>query len=56
MRDIQKGEVLKKGDYACLRTEKNLRPGLEPCWENAVEGRASRNFIPAGEGIRFEDV
>jgi sialic acid synthase SpsE len=56
MRDIQKGDVLKKGDYACLRTEKNLRPGLEPCWEKALEGRAARNFIPAGEGIRFEDV
>ena len=56
LRDIRQGEILKKGDYAVLRTEKNLRPGLEPCWEDAVEGRAARNFIPAGEGIRFEDV
>jgi sialic acid synthase SpsE len=56
LRDIQKGEIIKKGDYAILRTEKNLRPGLEPRWENAVEGRAARVFIPAGEGIRFEDV
>ena len=56
LRDIQKGEVLKRGDYAVLRTEKNLRPGLEPHWEAAIEGREARNFIPAGEGIRFEDV
>ena len=56
LRDIQKGEVLKRGDYAVLRTEKILRPGLDPCWEDAVEGRTARNFIPSGEGIRFEDI
>ena len=56
LRDIQKGEILKRCDYAVLRTEKILRPGLEPCWEAAIEGRAARSFIPAGEGIRFEDV
>ena len=56
LRDIQKGEILKKSDYAVLRTEKILRPGLEPHWEAAIEGRAARNFIPAGEGIRFEDI
>jgi sialic acid synthase SpsE len=56
LRDIQKGEILEKGDYAVLRTEKILRPGLEPCWGKIIEGRAARDFIPAGEGIRFEDV
>jgi len=56
LRDIQKGEVLKKGDYAVLRTEKILRPGLEPCWEKLIEGRIARNLIPSGEGIRFEDI
>jgi sialic acid synthase SpsE len=56
LRDIQKGEILKKSDYAVLRTEKILRPGLEPCWEKAIEGRIARNFIPSGEGIRFEDI
>jgi len=56
MRDIQKDEILKKTDYAVLRTEKNLRPGLEPYWEKYIEGRTARNFIPAGEGIRFEDI
>jgi sialic acid synthase SpsE len=56
LRDIQKGEILKRGDYAVLRTEKILRPGLEPCWEKLIEGRVARDFIPAGEGIRFEDI
>ena len=56
LRDIAAGEVLKKGDYAVLRTEKMLRPGLEPFWEKALEGRITRNDIPDGEGIRFEDV
>jgi sialic acid synthase SpsE len=56
LRDIEAGEVLKKGDYACLRTEKILRPGLEPCWEKIIEGRITKNRIPSGEGIRFEDI
>jgi len=54
--DIKSGEILKKSDYAVLRTEKILRPGLEPCFEKSIEGRTARNFIPAGEGIRFEDI
>lgn len=56
LRDIEPGEILKKSDYAVLRTEKNLHPGLEPYWEKELEGRTVRNFIPSGEGIRFEDV
>jgi len=56
LRDIQKGEVFQRGDYAVLRTEKLLRPGLEPYREKDIEGRTARNFIPAGEGIRFEDI
>ena len=56
LRDISAGEILKEGDYACLRTEKLLRPGLEPCWEKFIKGRIAKNFIPAGEGIRFEDI
>lgn len=55
-RDIAQGSILKKGDYAVLRTEKNLRPGLDPRWEKALEGRTAKTFIPAGEGIRFEDI
>jgi sialic acid synthase SpsE len=56
LKDIQKGQTIKREDYAILRTEKVLRPGLEPCWEGLIDGRAALNFIPAGEGIRFEDI
>jgi sialic acid synthase SpsE len=56
LRDIAPGETLKRGDYAVLRTEKNLRPGLEPRMEKALEGKTVLEFIPAGEGIRFEDI
>jgi sialic acid synthase SpsE len=56
LRDIARGEIIQKGDFAVLRTEKELRPGLEPRWEALIPGRIARNCIPAGEGIRFEDV
>jgi sialic acid synthase SpsE len=54
--DIEAGEEIQPGNIGVLRTEKILRPGLPPSWENRVAGRKARCFIPAGEGIRFEDV
>jgi sialic acid synthase SpsE len=56
LRDIQAGETIHAGDIGVLRTEKVLRPGLPPSWEDKIPGRKARNFIPAGEGIRFEDI
>jgi sialic acid synthase SpsE len=56
LRDIHQGETIGPGDFAALRTEKNLRPGLPPSWEAKIRGRKARNHIPAGEGIRFEDI
>jgi sialic acid synthase SpsE len=56
LRDIQPGEIIKAEDFAVLRTEKILRPGLAPSWAASLCGRTARQFIPAGEGIRFEDV
>jgi sialic acid synthase SpsE len=56
LRDIQPGEIIKPEDFAVLRTEKILRPGLAPSWADRICGRTARQFIPAGEGIRFEDV
>jgi sialic acid synthase SpsE len=56
LRDIRPGEIIAPGDFAVLRTEKILRPGLEPRWEPFIAGRTARSFIPSGEGIRFEDV
>ncbi|MDR0290146.1 MAG: N-acetylneuraminate synthase family protein, partial [Treponema sp.] len=56
LRDIQAGETIMSKDFAVLRTEKILRPGLAPSWAEKISGRTARQFIPAGEGIRFEDV
>ena len=56
LRDIHPGEIIPANGIAILRTEKILQPGLEPRWEPLIPGRTARNFIPAGEGIRFEDI
>ncbi|MDR1239585.1 MAG: N-acetylneuraminate synthase family protein [Treponema sp.] len=56
LRDIRAGETIGPGDFAVLRTEKNLRPGLSPFWEAQIPGRTARRDIPAGEGIEFEDL
>ncbi|MDR2393215.1 MAG: N-acetylneuraminate synthase family protein [Treponema sp.] len=56
LRDIQEGERISADMVAALRTEKLLRPGLPPSWETRIIGRRARTFIPAGEGIRFEDI
>ncbi|MDR3193624.1 MAG: N-acetylneuraminate synthase family protein [Treponema sp.] len=56
LRDISTGTVIGPGDFAVLRTEKILRPGLPPSWSERICGRRARHFIPSGEGIRFEDL
>ena len=56
LRDIQPGQVIGAEDFAILRTEKVLRPGLAPSYAAFICGRTARQFIPAGEGIRFEDI
>ena len=54
--EIKVGQVLDETNTALLRTEKLLRPGLEPGQWTQVLGRFARQPIPAGEGIRWEDV
>ncbi|MFP3088926.1 N-acetylneuraminate synthase family protein [Treponema sp. TIM-1] len=54
--DIPRGKIIHPGDLAILRTEKILRPGLSPSWEPQLYGRKALNFIPAGQGVRFEDI
>ncbi|MDR2095712.1 MAG: N-acetylneuraminate synthase family protein [Treponema sp.] len=56
LRDIAPGETITAGTIRVLRTEKILHPGLPPAWEDRILGRVARTFIPAGEGIRFEDI
>lgn len=53
---LPKGHVLKLSDMAILRTEKQLRPGLSPEFFEALKGHTLGQDIPAGEGIRFEDL
>ena len=56
LRQIEKGELIERDMFACLRTEKNLRPGLSPSLEEWLIGRLAKDTIPGGEGIRREDV
>ena len=56
LRDIREGEIIEKAMIASLRTEKNLSEGLPPSWEERIIGRRASRFIPAGEGICFEDL
>ncbi|MDR2701714.1 MAG: N-acetylneuraminate synthase family protein [Spirochaetaceae bacterium] len=56
LRDIAQGETIRADAVRVLRTEKILRPGIHPRWEKDLPGRKARNFIPAGEGIRLEDI
>ncbi|MDR2053838.1 MAG: N-acetylneuraminate synthase family protein [Treponema sp.] len=56
LKDIEQGEIFHADMLGVLRTEKILRPGLPPSWAERIVGRTARQFIPAGEGIRFEDV
>jgi sialic acid synthase SpsE len=56
LRDIHPGEIIGNEDFAILRTEKLLRPGLAPSYAANIIGRTARQFISAGEGIRFEDI
>ncbi|MDR0585678.1 MAG: N-acetylneuraminate synthase family protein [Treponema sp.] len=56
LRAIQQGETITGDMIAVLRTEKTLRPGLAPLWIERIAGKQAKNDIPAGQGIRFEDV
>lgn len=56
LRRIPAGGRIGPDDIAVLRTEKILRPGLPPRFFDSIVGRNARADIPAGEGIRLEDV
>ena len=56
LRDINPGEIIRTEDFTVLRTEKVLRPGLAPSFAEHITGRTARQLIPAGEGIRLEDI
>lgn len=56
MRDIKRGEAFAEADLALLRTEKILRPGLDPELLPAILGRRAARDVPSGEGVEWEDV
>jgi sialic acid synthase SpsE len=56
MRDIRRGEAFSAGDLAILRTEKILRPGLDPELLPVLAGRVAMRDIASGEGVEWEDV
>lgn len=53
---IEAGQRIRRQDVCIVRSERNLRPGLEPDQLEAVCGRTARRRIPAGEGILWEDL
>jgi sialic acid synthase SpsE len=56
LKAIAEGEVFSAENLALLRTEKILRPGLDPGLLPSIIGRLARRAIPSGEGIEWEDV
>ncbi len=54
--DIEQGQMLTKDNTALLRVEKILRPGLSPVFWPVILGRKAAQNIPAGEGIRWQDI
>lgn len=55
-RPIARGNVFSEDNLAILRTEKVLRPGLEPRSLPVVLGRHAARDIPAGEGVEWADL
>ncbi|MDR2841772.1 MAG: N-acetylneuraminate synthase family protein, partial [Spirochaetaceae bacterium] len=56
LRTIKSGELITKENAGILRTEKVLRPGLQPYYFDQLAGKKAANTIAAGEGIRMEDL
>ncbi len=54
--EIPAGSVLCVENIGIYRSEKNLRPGLEPELYPLLLGRSVRRDIPSGKGILWEDI
>ena len=51
-----RGTPIAEEDVAILRTEKVLRPGLDPLFLSVVVGARAKRRIPDGEGIEWADI
>jgi sialic acid synthase SpsE len=56
LREIRRGEAFDSSNLAILRSEKVLRPGLDPDLLGVLVGRRAMRDIPSGEGVEWEDV
>ncbi|GMO46188.1 MAG: N-acetylneuraminate synthase family protein [Treponemataceae bacterium] len=54
-RPLKKGSVADEGDYAALRTEKILSPGISPRFFDFVRGKRLTRDVADGDGIQLED-
>jgi sialic acid synthase SpsE len=53
---IASGEPLSESNLAILRTEKVLRPGLQPRLLPVILGRRAVRDVPDGQGLEWADV
>lgn len=56
IKDLQKGAVLKEGDVAVLRTEKNLTAGESPDYLRYFIGSVLQKDVTGGSGAVFDDI
>jgi len=54
LRKINEGETITAHDFAPLRSEKNLVPGLSPEYVKIITGKAVKKKIENGAGITFD--
>ena len=54
--DLPKGAVLKTGDVAVLRTEKNLTAGESPAYLHCFIGAVLQKDVTGGSGAVFDDI
>ena len=51
MNDLKKGDVIKEGDIAILRTEKILTPGISPEYYDTLIGKTLTCDVSSGSGV-----
>ena len=54
LRKINEGEIITAEDFAPLRSEKNLLPGLGPEYAKTITGKTVKKKIDNGAGITFD--
>ncbi|MCL2793179.1 MAG: N-acetylneuraminate synthase family protein [Spirochaetaceae bacterium] len=54
LRKINEGETITAKDFAALRSEKNLLPGLSPEYAKIITGKTVKKKIENGAGITFD--